>query len=114
MKDFFRLTCPKFNVIDFMLKKYIKCLTHENDGLIFNHEEKEYVLGSTNSAYIKWKPAHLNTVDFMIVPNLNLEEKFGKRVLDLYLAINDTELDRYTRQFYAFTIVPESDFEKIN
>lgn len=88
-----------------MLRKYVKCLPHENDGLIFNHEEKKYLRGTTNPGYIKWKPAHLNTVDFMIVPNLNLEEIVGRKVLDLYLAVQDTKLELYTRQFYSFAIV---------
>ncbi len=113
MKDFFRITCAKFNMTEFMLKKYIKCLPHENDGIIFNHEEKPYLLGTTNLGYIKWKPAHLNTVDFMIVPNQNLEETVGRRVLDLYLAIHNTELERYTRQFYAFAVVSEGDYSRI-
>lgn len=105
IKDFFRLTCPKFNMTDFMIRKYTKCLPHENDGLIFNHEEKPYILGGTNGGYVKWKPAHLNTVDFMLVPNQNLEETVGRRVLDLYLATRSEELDRYTRQFYTFAVV---------
>lgn len=50
----------------------------------------------------------------MIVPNINLEDRFGKRVLDLYVAIQDADLSRYTRQFYAFTVVNELDFDHIN
>lgn len=50
----------------------------------------------------------------MIVPNHNLEEKFGKKVLDLYVACQDAQLDRYTRQFYAFTVINERDFDDIN
>jgi ATP-dependent DNA ligase len=96
-----------------MIRKYVKCLPHENDGVIFNHEEKPYLLGTTNPGYIKWKPAHQNTVDFMIVPNQNLEEAVGRRVLDLYLATHNPELDRYTRQFYAFAVVPEADYVKL-
>lgn len=42
-----------------------------------------------NEGYIKWKPAHLNTLDFMIVPNTHLEGKFRNRVLDLYLGASD-------------------------
>ncbi len=42
-----------------------------------------------NSGYIKWKPAHLNTLDFMLVPNTKLTDNFGNRVLDMYLAIKD-------------------------
>lgn len=113
VKDFFRLTSPKFNMVEFMLKKYVKCLPHENDGIIFNHEEKPYIRGASNPGYIKWKPAHLNTVDFMIVPNLTLEEIVGRRVLDLYLAMQDPKLERYTRQFYAFAVVSEADFSKL-
>jgi ATP-dependent DNA ligase len=100
--------------MDFLLNKYVKMIEHENDGIIFNHEEKEYVLGTTNPAYVKWKPEHLNTIDFMIVPNANLEDRYGKRVLDLYVAIQDADLNRYTRQFYAFTVVNELDFDHIN
>jgi ATP-dependent DNA ligase len=114
VKDFFRLCSPKFNMVEFLLKKYVKCLPHENDGIIFNHEEKPYLRGTTNNGYIKWKPAHLNTVDFMIVPNLNLEEVFGRRILDLYLAVHDPRLEVYTRQFYAFAVVAEADFTKFH
>lgn len=50
----------------------------------------------------------------MIVPNLNLEEIVGRKVLDLYLAFQDTKLEQYTRQFYAFAIVSEADFAKLH
>ena len=56
LKDFFRLPNRKFNTIDFMLNRYVKAMEHQYDGLIFNHEEKEYIIGSTNNGYIKWKP----------------------------------------------------------
>jgi hypothetical protein len=42
-----------------------------------------------NNGYIKWKPSHLNTLDFMLVPNSNLSDKFGNKVVDMYLAIRD-------------------------
>jgi hypothetical protein len=113
LKDFFRLTNRKFNVIDFLLRKYISQIEHENDGLIFNHEDKEYVIGTTNPGYIKWKPEHLNTVDFMIIPNRNLEDQFGRRVIDLYAAVNDADLGRYTKQFYAFMVVSEEKYYDI-
>lgn len=41
----------------------------------------------------------------MIVPNQNLEETVGRRVLDLYLAARSEELERYTRQFYTYAVV---------
>ena len=80
-------------------------MEHKYDGIIFNHEEKEYVIGTTNNGYVKWKPEELNTVDFVVVPNTNYEDKYGKRVLDLYVGYNDTVLGRYARTFYAFTVV---------
>ena len=48
-----------------------------------------------NSGYVKWKPAHLNTLDFMLVPNNNLSDlgqKFENRVVDMYLATKDPEI----------------------
>lgn len=113
LKDFFRLVNRKFNVIEFMLSKYAQMMLHEYDGLLFNHEAKKYVLGTTNEGYVKWKPESLNTVDFMVVPNANLQDKYGKKVLDLYVAVHDPELGRYTRQFYGFTVIKEIDYDSI-
>ena len=41
----------------------------------------------------------------MVVPNVNMEEKYGKKVLDLYVGVNDGNLGRYSRQFFAFTVI---------
>jgi hypothetical protein len=50
----------------------------------------------------------------MLVPNTNLSEEFGNRVLDLYLATRDTEVEgNYIRTFYAFTVVSEEQFQEI-
>ena len=46
----------------------------------------------------------------MVVPNTNLVDRFGKKVIDLYTARNDQELGRYTKQFYAFMVVNEDKF----
>jgi len=43
----------------------ISSLKHENDGLIFTPVHVPYILQS-RSAILKWKPPHLNTVDFAI------------------------------------------------
>ena len=59
-------------------------MPHENDGLIFNDQEKEYLFGQ-NEGYVKWKPPHLNTLDFLVIPNEILADKYGNRILDLYL-----------------------------
>lgn len=45
--------------------KGIPHLQHENDGLIFTPVHEPYKLNS-RSTILKWKPPHLNTVDFVI------------------------------------------------
>jgi hypothetical protein len=100
-------------MVRFLLNKYINCLPHENDGLIFNHQSKMYELG-VNAGYIKWKPAHLNTLDFMLIPNKNFTEKMDRRILDLYLAARDTEVEgNYVRLFYGFMVVEEEQFAEV-
>ncbi len=50
----------------------------------------------------------------MLVPNNKLADKYGNRILDLYLATRDAEIEgNYVRSFYGFTIVPEEEFERI-
>ena len=58
---------------------------------------------------MKWKPPHLNTIDFLVTPNTTLAEKFGNIVLDLYLAERDQE-NMYRKLFYTWTIVDENTF----
>lgn len=45
--------------------KNISKLKHENDGLIFTPVNEPYLL-FTRSKIFKWKPAHLNTIDFLL------------------------------------------------
>lgn len=46
-------------------REIIPRLAHENDGLIFTKVEHAYQSGSCR-AYLKWKPPHLNSVDFRL------------------------------------------------
>lgn len=50
---------------EWVLKEFIPKLTHENDGLIFNAAEEEYIPGQC-PGLLKWKPHTLNSVDFQL------------------------------------------------
>ena len=56
-------------------------LKHENDGLIFTVDNCPYYPG-TCPEITKWKPAHLNTIDFQIEP---LEDVEGTQIYGLYV-----------------------------
>lgn len=51
--------------LDEVLTKVIPSLQHENDGLIFTPVNEPYIIG-TCDLLLKWKPAHLNTIDFKL------------------------------------------------
>lgn len=67
----------KFNVFNIIAKNMFKSysfdvvlneipkLKHENDGLIFTPVNDPYIFCSRSKIY-KWKPPHLNTVDFLV------------------------------------------------
>ena len=46
--------------------QFIPQLSHESDGLIFQPWESPYVVGTADDL-LKWKFAHLNSVDFKFV-----------------------------------------------
>ncbi|GBG89499.1 hypothetical protein CBR_g49290 [Chara braunii] len=81
-KDFYQLTATKD-----LLGKFMKALSHEADGLIFQCWDEIYV-PRTHEGLLKWKYAHMNSVDFLLkiekdVPALYLMEKGGRlRVLE--------------------------------
>ena len=49
--------------VGFVFDKILPSLSHENDGLIFTRVDLEYKVG-TCEGILKWKPRHLNSVDF--------------------------------------------------
>ena len=71
LKDFYE--CSK---LDFLMTQIIEkdLLPHENDGLIFTKNNYPYLPGR-NNGILKWKPNHLNTVDFFVVQNEKLSKK---------------------------------------
>ena len=58
-----------FNIWDAstILKNILPRLEHENDGLIFTIDASPYYMG-TCPHILKWKPFHLNTIDFNAKP----------------------------------------------
>jgi hypothetical protein len=49
-----------------IIEKIFKKLEHENDGLIFTEDLCPYYPGTCKSIY-KWKPPHLNSIDFKLL-----------------------------------------------
>lgn len=52
-------------------------------------------------------------MDFVVVPNTNFVEKYGRTILDLYVGYNDKTLNRYSRLFYAFAVVDQAVFDEL-
>ena len=51
--------------VKLVLEQVLPSLPHENDGLIFTREDEPYKIG-TCEFILKWKPLHLNSVDFLL------------------------------------------------
>jgi len=51
--------------VGLVLSAVLPALFHENDGLIFTRDDEPYKIG-TCDFILKWKPLHLNSVDFLL------------------------------------------------
>ena len=74
LKDFFE---PNAATIRFILTYYKDILPHKNDGLIFSRISSSYQAGK-NTNFLKWKPASLNSIDFLLVPNKKFNYLYSK------------------------------------
>lgn len=82
LKDFYRAENLKFLINKLLYNEYkIKTLPHDNDGIIFTKNLYPYVPGKTKGI-LKWKPVEMNTIDFFITVNEDLEEVLGQYVSD--------------------------------
>lgn len=63
----------------------IPLLKHENDGLIFTPVNEPYLIASRTKIF-KWKPAHLNTIDFLI------KKTSSPHIFGLYCAISSDQM----------------------
>ena len=107
VKDFYTVdSCA------FIFNKLVKKLPHENDGLIFTRNSKPYPVGATSNI-IKWKPPDYNTVDFLIVNNVQLEEEYGKTVLDLYVTRYNRQTEETDYVLFDIMVVDDDKFKEI-
>ncbi|KAI5147987.1 mRNA guanylyltransferase [Enteropsectra breve] len=87
-KDF--RICPK-NMIKsygfFQILKEIASLKHDNDGLIFTPVQDPYLMNKRSKIF-KWKPSHLNTVDFKIKMFDKIHMIYG-----LYVQVSENQID---------------------
>lgn len=107
VKDFYTVDSSTY-----IFNKMTKKLPHENDGLIFTRNSKPYPVGATSNI-IKWKPPDYNTVDFMIVNNVQLEEEYGKTVLDLYVTRYNRQTEETDYVLFDVMIVDDDKFKEI-
>lgn len=90
-------------------------LKHGNDGMIFTRNQAEYVIGRSNYI-LKWKPPHLITVDFLLVPNPKITQALGPdapRVVDLYVS-KLNENNSTENIFLDFMSVSQEEYVQIN
>ncbi|KAK2196612.1 bifunctional Thioredoxin-like superfamily/mRNA capping enzyme [Babesia duncani] len=76
LKDFYSIRDVK------AIEKLIKVIPHLSDGLIFTPVAKKYTPGTFDDL-LKWKPPHLNTVDFSV--DVIYDEKNCPRFMELYV-----------------------------
>lgn len=86
--------------LDEVLTKVIPSLHHENDGLIFTPVNEPYIIG-TCQLLLKWKPAHLNTVDFKLFVKWDTQQRPYFLLFDAYCS---------GLRFYDY-LTPKSDDE---
>lgn len=68
IKDFYTL-----EYLDYLLNEIneLKLYEDKTDGIIFTKVNYPYVPGK-NSCILKWKPDYLNTIDFLVVENTEM------------------------------------------
>lgn len=70
-------------------EKFAKTLSHEPDGLIFQPSVEPYIPGQCDDV-LKWKPGHMNSVDFKLkIVNETGEGILSRKVGHLYVGQRD-------------------------
>ncbi|KRX04109.1 Nucleic acid-binding, OB-fold [Pseudocohnilembus persalinus] len=99
LKDFYYFQ----QATEYLFRNYIPCLPHKNDGLIFTQINAQYKPG-TMQEIIKWKPPHMNSIDFTIKINYERQNQF---VLEAYLLGPGNQL-----LFVDFLVVNEQKYQE--
>lgn len=125
---------PNLTSIDLFVKNYYtfdkmydlysqkSMFLHENDGIIINYDDYPYYIGQSSEIF-KWKPAHLNTIDFEVTLQedtfiLNVCEGREKIVPVSILFFKDNEekskfLEDYNKQKIQFgNVIVECFYDK--
>lgn len=81
----------------------IKTLKHENDGLIFTPVDEPYKLCS-RSFILKWKPPHLNTIDF------HIKKTIHTGVFELFCTISTDQLSAFEENRNSYSTMIFFDY----
>ena len=99
MKDYFT-----FNQVN-KLNDFIKLLPHHNDGLIINADDYPYYSGQSCEIF-KWKPLDMNTIDFEIEYNDEIERyilytttKEGNCPVEILSFKDNSEKNKFQNEF---------------
>jgi hypothetical protein len=99
MKDYFT-----FNQVN-KLNDFIKLLPHHNDGLIINADDYPYYSGQSCEIF-KWKPLDMNTIDFEIKYNDEIERyilyittKEGNCPVEILSFKDNSEKNKFQNEF---------------
>ncbi|ORM41938.1 mRNA-capping enzyme [Babesia sp. Xinjiang] len=91
LKDFFDIS----HILH--IEEFAQQLPHVSDGLIFTPVRLPYMPGTCNKL-LKWKPPHLNTVDFSV--DVLYDEHRSPRLVELFVMLKGT------RVFYNEYLAP--------
>eukprot|EP00750_Incisomonas_marina_P002094 INCI1206.1.p1 GENE.INCI1206.1~~INCI1206.1.p1 ORF type:complete len:833 (+),score=170.98 INCI1206.1:246-2744(+) len=91
MKEMFRVNVP--GTTEHLLNHVVGLLQHENDGLIFTPNTMKYRAGTTYEI-LKWKPKHLNSIDFMLQLCYRGNDPEGRFTINM-LAENSRNVKRF-------------------
>ena len=107
MKDYYT-----FDKLEFLYNKLVKSLPHDNDGVIINFDDYPYYTGQACEIY-KWKPSHLNTIDFEIT-TVNVQSHSHPNEKKILYVLNVTESRDKLLPIACLFFPDDQEFEKFH